>query len=295
MSTTETVTQAVARRDNGPAAMIAKYSGDFASVLPSHVKAETWVRLAQGALRKGKRVNAPNQKDPNHADHGMFELEVAARNNPGTFLAALLDAARLGLEPGTEAYYLTPRKVAGKLEILGIVGYQGFVELIYRAGAVSSVVVQVVRENDFYRYDRGEDEAPIHKFKPFSLDAERGPLVGTYAWARMKDGAVSQVVELNRDDIDRIKAVNPASSSEYSPWVKWPVAMWMKSSARQLRKWVPTSSEFIREQARALAEARHVTEKLELPPPPVDQPDILDGEVLDQPEWPDMPAPGGDQ
>jgi recombination protein RecT len=289
---TETVTQAVAKRDAGPAAMIAKYSGDFASVLPSHIKPETWVRLAQGALRKGKRINAPNPKDPDHELHGRFELEVAAANNPGTFLAALLDAARLGLEPGTEGYYLTPRKVKGRLEILGIVGYQGYVELMYRAGAVSSVVVEVARANDFYRYDRGVDEVPVHKFKPFAREAERGPLIGTYAYARMKDGAVSQVVELNQDDIDRIKKVNPASSGDYSPWTNWEKSMWLKSSARQLRKWVPTSAEFIREQARALAEARRVADNIGTPLPAEADDEVLDGEVVGD-DWPTTAEPGG--
>lgn len=285
--TTETVTQAVsqavAKRDTGPAAMIAKYSGDFAAVLPSHVKAETWVRLAQGALKKGKR-----QPD------GRFELEAAAANNPGVFLAALLDAARLGLEPGTESYYLTPRKIKGRLEILGIVGYQGYVELMYRAGAVSSVVCEVVCRGDEYRYDRGVDEVPVHRFPPFAREADRGPLIGTYAYARMKDGAVSQVVELNQDDIDRIKAVNPASDSDYSPWVKWEKSMWLKSGARQLRKWVPTSAEFIREQARAMAEAQKVAAEVGAPPLTGQEPDdVLDGEVVDEP-WPTVPEPGGE-
>src|SRR5687767_2420651 len=102
----------VAVRDNSPSGLIKQYSQDFATVLPSHVKADTWVRLAQGALKKGKK-----QQD------GRTDLEVAAGNNPGVFLAAVLDAARLGLEPGTEQFYLTPRKVKGQLEILGIVGY----------------------------------------------------------------------------------------------------------------------------------------------------------------------------
>src|SRR5690606_4134876 len=107
---TQTISQAVATRDNTPAGLIKQYSESFAQVLPSHVKPATWVRLAQGALKRGKRTQ-----------DGRFELEVAAANNPGAFLAALLDAARLGLEPGTEQYYLTPRKVKGRLEILGIV------------------------------------------------------------------------------------------------------------------------------------------------------------------------------
>lgn len=271
---TQTVSQAVAQRDNTPGGLIKQYSTDFASVLPSHVKPDTWVRLAQGALKKGKR-----QPD------GRFELEAAAANNPGVFLAALLDAARLGLDPGTEQYYLTPRKTGGRLEILGIVGYQGYVELMYRAGAVSSVVVNVVRRNDEYRYQRGVDEVPIHRYPPFAREDDRGPLIGVYAYARMKDGAVSQVVELNQDDIDRIKGASQGSSSEYSPWVKWEASMWMKSAARQLRKWVPTSAEFLREQARALAEANHVADQHELPRHS-EEPDVLDGEVVDT-DWPD--------
>ena len=102
---------AVATRDNSPGGLIKQYAEDFKTVLPTHVKPDTWVRLAQGALKKGKR-----QQD------GRTDLEIAAANNPGVFLAAILDAARLGLEPGTEQFYLTPRKVKGQLEILGIVG-----------------------------------------------------------------------------------------------------------------------------------------------------------------------------
>jgi len=285
---TQTVSQAVEQRgDNTPGALIKQYSNSFASVLPSHVKAETWVRLAQGALKKGKRL-----------PDGRFELEAAAANNPGVFLAALLDAARLGLEPGTEQYYLTPRKVAGRLEILGIVGYQGYVELMYRAGAISSVVVEVVRENDEYRYQRGVDEMPVHRFTPFARDAERGKVIGTYAYAKMKDGAISKVVELNQDDIDRIKKSSQGASSEYSPWTNHEAAMWMKSAARQLRKWVPTSAEFLREQAWAIAEANRVREDNNLPQHG-DEADVLDGEIVDQADtddngWPEVIKPAGE-
>ena len=129
---TETIGSAVAKVDKGPAALVQLHRNDFGEVLPSHIKATTWVRLAQGALKKGKKVG------------DQFELEIAAKNNPQAFLLALRDAARLGLEPGTDEYYLTPRKVRGQTEILGIVGYQGFIELMYRAGAISSVVAECV-------------------------------------------------------------------------------------------------------------------------------------------------------
>ncbi len=286
----ETVSNAVAERDRTPGELIKTYSTSFASVLPSHVKPETWVRLAQGALKKGKRLPS-----------GHFELEVAASNNPGAFLAALLDAARQGLTPGSEEYYLTPRKVKGQLEILGITGYQGYVELMYRAGAVSSVIVEVVRQNDRYQYRRGIDRTPIHEYPPFAREAARGPLVGAYAYAEMQTGAVSRVVELNQDDIDRIRKVNPASGSDYSPWTNWEAAMWLKSAARQLRKWVPTSAEFRMEIARAAAEAQKVATAPDAPAGADQaQGDVLEGEVLDDgpaaaEDWPEPAAiPNGD-
>lgn len=279
---TQTVSDAVATRENSPTALIKTYATDFASVLPSHIKAETWVRLAQGALRKGKRIGADGK--------GPFELEVAAANNPGVFLAALLDAARLGLDPGTEQYYLTPRKVKGRLEILGIVGYQGHIELIYRAGAVGSVIAEVVRQNDRYRYTRGVDEVPFHEYPPFQREAERGSLLGVYAYARMKDGAVSRVVELNADDIARIKTSSQGSDSEYSPWRNHEAAMWLKSAVRQLQKWVPTSAEYRREVARSTAEAGRVAEVRDLPHVETDLPDI-EGEVVDEQGWPDAAQP----
>jgi recombination protein RecT len=226
-------------KDNSPRGLIQQYSSDFASVLPSHIKPDTWVRIAQGALKKGKRAN-----------DGRFELEVAAANNPAAFLSALLDAARQGLEPGTEQFYLTPRKVKGQLEILGITGYQGHIELIYRAGAVSSVVAEVVREKDEYRYERGVDLKPTHRYPAFAGESTRGPLIGVYAYAVMKDGAISRVVELGQDDIDRIKKSATGANSEYSPWQTNEAAMWLKSSIRQLQKWVPTSPEYLEHQAR---------------------------------------------
>lgn len=276
---TETVTTAVAKRETGPSAMVAQYSGDFGAVLPSHIKPEQWVRLAQGALKKGRKQG------------GRFELEIAAANNPGVFLSSLLDAARLGLEPGTEQYYLTPRKVKGQLEILGIVGYQGLIELMYRAGAISSVVAECVYEHDRFAFRPGQDEIPIHEI---DWDAEdRGKLRLVYAFARMKDGATSKVVVMNRAAIARVKASSQGADSQYSPWTTNEPAMWLKSAVRQLAKWVPTSAEYMREQLRAVRDVAAETPGQPMPVPripegpvmdvshlPVDE--VLDGELVDR-------------
>lgn len=275
--TADTTQAAVARRETGPSAMVAQYSGDFRAVLPSHIKPEQWVRLAQGALKKGRKQG------------NRFELEIAANNNPGVFLSCLLDAARLGLEPGTEQYYLTPRKVKGQLEILGIVGYQGLIELMYRAGAISSVVAECVYEHDSFSFRPGQDEIPVHEIDWDAAD--RGKLRLVYAFARMKDGATSKVVVLNRAAITTIKASAQGADSAYSPWTTNEPAMWLKSAVRQLAKWVPTSAEYMREQLRAVRDVAAEPVGMSTPRIVEDQPvdvshlvvdEVLDAEVVDR-------------
>ncbi|HEX5567413.1 MAG TPA: recombinase RecT [Streptomyces sp.] len=234
---TENVSTAVAVRDTGPAAMVEQYRTEYAALVPSHVNADQWIRLAVGAIRGNK------------------DLEKAARTDVGIFLRELKTAARLGLEPGTEQFYLTPRKskAHGYAQVIqGIVGYQGIVELIYRAGAVSSVVVETVRARDTFRYVIGRDERPVHDVDWFGGD--RGELVGVYAYAVMKDSATSKVVILNRDQVMAAKAKSDGRDSQYSPWNTNEEAMWLKTAVRRLAKWVPTSAEYMREQLRAQAE-----------------------------------------
>jgi recombination protein RecT len=235
--TEQNVSNAVAVRDAGPGAMVTQYQQEYAALLPSHVNADQWVRLAVGAIR------------------GNAELEAAAQNDIGVFLRELKIAARLGLEPGTEQFYLTPRKSKahrGQKIIKGIVGYQGIVELIYRAGAVSSVVVEVVRTNDTFRYVIGRDGRPVHELDWFSDN--RGDLIGVYAYAVMKDGATSKVVVLNKRQVMEAKAKSDGRNSDYSPWNTNEESMWLKTAVRRLAKWVPTSAEYMREQLRAQAE-----------------------------------------
>lgn len=258
--TENTVSAAVAVRDNSPGSMVEQYREEYAALVPSHVNADQWIRLAVGAIR------------------GNRDLEQAAQNDVGVFLRELKTAARLGLEPGTEQFYLTPRKSKahrGQKIIKGIVGYQGIVELIYRAGAVSSVVVETVRANDKFRYVIGRDERPVHDVDWFG--GERGDLVGVYAYAVMKDGATSKVVILNRQQVMDAKAKSDGRNSDFSPWNTNEEAMWLKTAARRLAKWVPTSAEYMREQLRAQAEvARELPAGQFAPPlpqPSVDLPD----------------------
>ncbi len=266
MSTTDT--PASPRAD----LIIREHKAELVSVLPSHLveKGDGWINSAVAAVRRNR------------------DLWAAANNNPGSLMNALSEAARLGLQPGSEEYYLTPRKVKGSMEVLGITGYQGEIELIYRAGAVSSVIAEVVYSGDRFDYQPGRHDRPVHEI---DWDApDRGDLRLVYAYAVMKDGATSKVVVLNKAAVEKAKAVSQGSDSEYSPWRRWPEAMWLKTAVHQLAKWVPTSAEYIREQLRAVrdvaSEAPHLPAPINLGNATVVEDDVVDAEVVDEPTTP---------
>ena len=261
--------------------LLPAYLTEFAAALPSHIRPESFVQMAVAALRRDQH------------------LREAAEVNPASLIYALREAARMGLEPGTEQYYLTPRKEKGSLKVLGIVGYQGHIERMYRAGAVSSVIAETVHRNDDFTYLPGRDERPIHEIDWFADD--RGPLVLAYAYAVMRDGATSKIVIVNKARIERAKKASPTAGSTYSPWLTDEVAMWLKTAAHDLEKWVPTSSEYLRERLRIAQEVQ-----AETPARPAAEPQPVSGEVPDEvedavdaeivveemPEWPEVTLPG---
>lgn len=270
----ESISGAVARREHAPVALLSDYRDRFAAVLPDHVPARAFVGLASGAL----------YRDP--------ELMEAATGAPGSFANALMRCAALGHQPGTEEFYLIPRKIKGRLEVQGIEGYRGIIERMYRSGAVASVVVREVCEHDEFTYVEGRDEKPLHVIDWFASD--RGQMVGVYAYAVLTTGAVSRVVILNRVDIDAIKKRSDGATSEFSPWRRDERAMWWKSAARRLEPWVPTSSEYRREVIRATADAAvdaTNTRGGTLHRPDDDPPAVVDGELVpDEDDYADAVA-----
>ena len=236
----------------------------FEAVLPRHVEARPFIGMAEAAL---------------YRDDKLME---AASESPQAFFSALMKCASLGHRPGSEEFYLIPRKIKGKMQVQGIEGYRGIVERMYRSGAVASVIVREVCVKDDFKYIEGEMDRPRHEIDWFGGD--RGDMIGVYAYAIMTTGAVSRVVILNADDIAKIKARSEGSNSEFSPWQRDTRAMWWKSAARRLEPWVPTSVEFFKERVRASAEVNHTTDAR---PASVDmatgelRDDVIDGEIVD--------------
>lgn len=221
--------------DTASSLVLARQDG-LKRLLPSHMhegaSGDVWIAQVRGLLSTKP------------------EIAQAAQNDTNAFMGALITAAQRGLTPGTDEFYLVPfapRKGAPRV-IQGIVGYQGLIELIYRAGAVSSVKVEIVKAQDGFSYDPGSDERPHHTVDWFG--GNRGTIRGAYAYAIMRDGSTSKVVIVGPDEIEQAKAKSASAHSDYSPWATNPEAMWMKTAARQLAKWVPTSAEYRRQQLR---------------------------------------------
>lgn len=291
---TQTIGNAIAERQNQPLSpymvVTKERATELSQMLPTHIASESWLRITAGALKTGKVES-----------NGRTELENAAANNPAAFVKALRTAASLGLQPGTEQFYFTTVRNwrnQNRTEILGIVGYQGYVELMYRAGAVESVVVEVVYTTDKFDYIRGVHQRPIHE-TDWTVE-QRGDLMLAYAYANMKGGAVSKVVVLTKADIALIRSKSASwtydqkNNKETSPWTTNPSSMWLKTAARQLAKWVPTSASYLTEQLRAVRAADQpgptVPDIHAQPPIPehaqvdISDPDeVIDGEVMDEP------------
>ena len=265
----------------------------IAAILPAHIDAKSFIGTAAAAL------------------YGSADLMKAAETSPESLIAALMECASLGHRPGTEEYYLTPRKDHGRPKVLGIEGYRGIVERMYRSGAVAKVIVREVCARDYFRYTEGEDDKPVHRFNASGEqtgagffgaqgNVNRGPMVGVYAYAQLTTGAYSRVVLLSRDDVHAARDSGGYKPDDtYTPWNRMDGgkdhpelkgrSMWWKTAAKRLEPWVPTSAEYRREQLRAAAAASPAPSGpaagYEPAPGPVaPTEDIHDAEIVDSPE-----------
>lgn len=211
----------------------------FAMALPKHVSVDRFLRMALTCVQKTPKL-----------------LDCT----PESMLAAMLEAARLGLEPGTKQAAIVPM---GK-DATFIAQWQGLVELMYRSGRVSSVTAEFVREADSWDYKIGDDGTFWHR--PDLLSANRGPIVLVYAFAEIKGGGRSKIVTLNHAEAEEIRdkyskayalaernrrsepdefARQPDKGWFNSTWHTEFDAMWRKSAVRRLADWVPQSPELV--------------------------------------------------
>lgn len=203
--------------------MVKAMMPEIKKALPTVLSPERFTRIALSALN-----NTP----------------ALQQCTPMSFLAALMNAAQLGLEPNTPLgqSYLIPYKNKGVLECQFQIGYKGLIELAYRNGQMQTIQAQAVYENDEFSYEYGLEPKLFHR-PAFS---DRGELIYFYGIFRTVNGGYGMSV-MSKANMDMYaKTYSKAFASEYSPWKANYEEMAKKTVIKQALKYAPIKTDFQR-------------------------------------------------
>lgn len=242
----------VARRLDPARDLLVSMQAEFEACLPKTLPPDLFMRVALTGFRKTPDLLACNRR---------------------SLLGALLETARLGLEPCTEQAYLIPFKQECTL----VIGYQGYVQLMYRTGQVEQVEAEMIHEADEWEDSRGDGGRFYHR--PNWTAKDRGAPILAYSFARLVGGGRTKVEIVTRERAEWIK--RQFAKSAKSPWHTSFDAMWQKSPVRQLQKWAPKSAELRRA---LIADGATYDDKGE---PDVDPTDVVIGEVVEPDQKPE--------
>lgn len=210
-------------------------------------------------------------------DRLLKVAQIAATTTPAlakcdvpSLVGAIGQCAQMGLEPNTvlgHAYLVpfnTKRKDGQGNErwvnsVQVIIGYKGLIDLARRSGQIVSIAAHEVCKEDSFELVYGLDEKLNHT----PAMGDRGPVIGFYAVAKLKDGghcfefmSLHQVQEIMKASQGFQKAVEAARKYQKDvshPWAQHFVEMGRKTVIRRLAKYLPLSIEF--QTATALDEA----------------------------------------
>ncbi len=202
---------------------IKSMEGEIKKALPSVITPERFTRMTLSALSVNPKL---------------------AVCTPKSFLAAMMSAAQLGLEPNTPLgqAYLIPYRNKGVDEVQFQIGYKGLIDLAYRSGEVEVVQAQVVYSNDEFECEYGLEPKLRHK----PADSDRGEPVKVYAVFKTKSGGYGFEV-MSIEDIRRhAQKYSKAYGSDYSPWSTNFEEMAKKTVLKKVLKYAPLKSDFVR-------------------------------------------------
>ena len=217
-------TQATAKTPDAKASMqvyIKQMQGEIKKALPAVMTPERFTRIVLSALSANPKL---------------------AQTTPQSFLAAMMTAAQLGVEPNTALgqAYLLPYRNHGQMECQFQLGYKGLIDLAYRSGEVSIIQAQVVYEHDDFTYSFGLE--PVLKHIPAASD--RGEPVYVYAMFRTKDGGFG--FDVMSMDAIRTFAQQYSKSFSSGPWQTNFEEMAKKTVLKKVLKYAPLKSDFLR-------------------------------------------------
>ncbi len=198
---------------------------EIKKALPEILTPERFTRMALSALNTNPKLRECTQM---------------------SFLAALMNAAQLGLEPNTPLgqAYLIPYKNnrKGVMECQFQIGYKGMIDLSYRNPQIQMIAAHEVYENDTFDYELGLHPRLVHR----PVLEERGEVRLFYGFFRMVNGGFGFEV-MSRADMDAYSREHSESiESSFSPWKDSYVQMAKKTVIKKALKYAPLKSDFRR-------------------------------------------------
>lgn len=199
-------------------------------------------------IQKARKYILEMVNDPKYGEKIVLDAVNAVRKTPKlaectpeSFLIALINAARTGLELSTfrQYCYIIPYKAKAEFQM----GYKGYIELFLRSGVVDFVYAQDVKKGDDFKVILGTDYK-IHHIPSNDPDRDKQPITHGYAVARLKSGSIQfvwlPIAEIYKHHRNRSKAYQSGGNNI---WVTdEPVAV-QKSMIIVLKRFMSISEE----------------------------------------------------
>lgn len=197
--------------------------GEIAKALPSVITPERFTRMVFTALSSNPKLQ---------------------ECTPQSFLGAMMAAAQMGTEVNTSLgqAYILPYYNKGKMEATYILGYRGLIDLAYRSGEIKSIQAHEVYENDEFSYEYGLEP----KLRHVPAKTDRGEVTHFYAVFTTKDGGYGFEVMSIEDVRAFARKYSKSFGNASSPWTTNFNAMAKKTLLKQILKYAPLKTEFVR-------------------------------------------------
>lgn len=191
-----------------------QFKKQLALAVPKHLNADRMARIAATEVRKNKAL---------------------LNTEPTSFLGSVMQAAQLGLEPGSALgqAYLVPYGNQCQL----IIGYKGMIDLARRSGQVLSLNAYAVREGDDFNFQLGL-KPDIHHVPSLEADRIKKPITYVYAVATLQGGGY-QFEVMSRAEVEAVRA----KAKSKNIWNTYFEEMAKKTVIRRLFKYLPVSIE----------------------------------------------------
>ena len=224
--------------------LIQKQGGQMSAAKAEKKTMQAYIKAMEPAIKKALPSVITPERFTRMVLSALSSTPKLAECSPQSFLAAMMTAAQLGVEPNTALgqAYLLPYRNHGQMECQFQLGYQGLIDLAYRSGEVSVIQAHTVYENDVFEYELGMDP----KLRHVPAKADRGEAVAYYAMFKTKDGGYGFEV-MSVDDVQRhAQRYSKSYGSGTSPWRSNFDEMAKKTVLKRALKYAPLKSDFVR-------------------------------------------------